>query len=98
MGVREGSAVGDGNGVEEHDVGIAAGAQVAAVVQAEAVRHGAAHLADRVLQRQHALVADVLAQDARVGAVLARVRRAEVDGPGGVHAAGVGADLDPGLA
>src|SRR5262249_33926326 len=86
VGGREGGTVGNRDRVKEHDVGETARMQEAAVVQAEALCHSAAHLADRLFQRQHALLADVLAQDARVGPVLARVRRAEGGGPGRIHA------------
>ena len=97
VGLLEGGVVRDRLGVEDHHVGEQALAQQAPLAQAQAVGHGRGHLADRLLQGQDPLVADVAAEDARIGAVAAGVHRPQVPRPGRVDAAGVGGDLDPRL-
>src|SRR5690348_6682241 len=95
--ISEGGAVGDGGGVEDDDVGGVAREQQAAVAQAEARSHRAAHLADGVFEREQAIRAHVLAEHTRVGTVSAWVSGAERRGPGGIEAAGIRGDADPGL-
>ena len=67
----EGGAIDYALRVEDGDVREEALAEQAAVLQADPLRGGAAHLADRLLQRQHASLPDVAAQDTRERAVLA---------------------------
>jgi len=86
--IGEGGAVGHGIGVEDNDVGPAAGLESPAIPEREAGGHGGGHLADGVLQGEDLLIADVLAQDARVGAVGAGVERTLRLRPFRVDAAG----------
>ena len=72
VGARGGRA--DRARVENHDVGDEAVAQQAAVAQTQPLRGKRRHLADRLRQAQHALVARELAQDDREAAVGARTR------------------------
>ena len=85
------------SGGEERQVGAGALGHDAASAQAEALRREAGHLADRRLERQHRLVAHVVAEDARERAVrtgvVAQVAPARVVGCGDA----VGRDHDVGV-
>ena len=96
MRVGDGRRVRDRRRVEDDQVGRPAGLDPAPPRQAEPLGRQRGHLGDRPLQRQNAALAHVPSQDARVGAVGARVRHAgaelRVAGP---PAGRVGADGDP---
>src|SRR5579864_3462431 len=97
MCVLEGGAVCDSPGIEEYHVGIAAGTQQPTIMKAEACSDCPAHLADRLLQRQQLLLADVLRQHAWVGSIRAWMRRSQLLRPGRVYAACICRNLHPRL-
>ena len=70
----EGGEVANGCGIEDDDVGPHALFEDAAIGEAHALSGQGAELADGILQSERVLLADILAQDAREGAVGARVR------------------------
>lgn len=91
----EGRPVGNRRRVEHHHIREAPRLQQPALAQPEPVGDRRSHLSHGILKRQRALLADVAPQHARVGAVRARVDRAERRGPSRVVPAGVGRNLDP---
>jgi hypothetical protein len=98
MGVLKGGMVGDCLGIEQHDIREEAGTEQAALAQAKPGRHRAAHFADRLFQGQQLLLAHILCQHTRIGAVRAWVCRPQRRGPGRIKATRVRGDTDPGLA
>src|SRR6267378_5894918 len=97
MRLLERGAIDDRRRVEHDDVGIETLGEHPTVADRQARRDGPRHLAHRVFQADDALLADVAAEDARIGPV-----RTRMHGPAGTDAvwivpAGVGADLDPRL-
>src|SRR5712692_8062754 len=95
--VFESSPVCNGPGVKEHHIGVTAGTEQTPVAQSEPPGDRPAHLADGVLQRQQPLLANVLRQHTRIGAICAWVRRSEFPRPGRIHATCIGRDLHPWL-
>ena len=96
VGLGEGRRVGDGRGVEDHDVGDGARLETAPVPETQLRRRQAGHLADRLGERQEAAVPDVVAQEARAGAVVPGMGLARRVRALGRAAFAVGADHDPG--
>ena len=90
-----GGAVAEIGGIEDRDVGALALGEEAAVAQLQRARRAAGHLVDRLLQRQQALVMHVVADDARKGAVEARMRHSLPDDAVIGDAIAVGADQAP---
>src|SRR5262252_8001815 len=97
MRLRKGGQVLNLGRVEDHHVGVAAGPQEASVAQSHTRRNGGAHLADGILELNNVVLPDIAAQDARVGAVAARMGWSQLPRPGWVDAPGVGSDRDPRL-
>ena len=62
--------------VEHDDVGEHPFAQQSAIAQPESRRDAARHLPHRILEREQLLLAHVAAEDARIGAVRARMHDA----------------------
>ncbi len=104
-------AIGDRRRVEQHQVGEGAGDEPPAISQADVIGGERGHLADRRLEGEHLALAHVAAEDARIGAVAARVPPVELAvgaqiglGPGeellevALHHAGRDDVLDPLLA
>ena len=92
MRVGVGRAVAEIGRIEDRDVGAIAFLQQPAVLELERARGRAGHLVDRELQRQRAALAHVMVDDAREGAVEARMRHALADGAVRRDAIAVGAD------
>ena len=68
--------VGDGRGIEDHQVGPLAFLDRAAIGEAEDAGRQRRHLADRFFERNHLQLAHVAAEHAREGAEVARMRHA----------------------
>src|SRR5207248_1212556 len=83
--------------IEYHHISVATWSQQPAVAQAEPRCDGATHLADRILQRQQLLLANVLRQHAWIRAICTRMSRSHALCPGRVQASRISRDLYPGL-
>src|SRR5262249_44278851 len=75
-GIGECGAVGHRRGVEDDEIGREPFLDQAAIAEAQLGRGEAAHLVHGLLQRDHVLLAHILAEHAREGAEVARVRHA----------------------
>ena len=93
VGVRR--AVGDQHRVEHGHVRPRPRPQQASIREAERPRGGAGHLGDRLLERQQPEIADAGAQDARMGAVVARMGLALAGDAGGGERVAVRAHRHP---
>ena len=98
MRLLEGGVVPDGSGVEHHHVGVVPGLEPAAPGYAQVGGGQARESANALLQREHLLVAHVLAQKARKGAVRSRVGVALEKRAFGGHGGRIGAHTHPRLA
>lgn len=83
-GIEESGFLGDRIGIEDDEVGLHAGADEAAVVEAQALGGEAGHLADGVLKGEDFQVADVAFEDADKGAGATRVAQTDA-AVGGNH-------------
>ena len=83
--IGEGGAIADGFRIEDHHVGVETSLQKTAIANAQPRRHGPAHLADRVFQGEHLLLAHILAQHARVGAIGAWMHGSQRHAPGRIE-------------
>src|SRR5579875_303867 len=83
--------------VEEHNIGVVARAQQAAITQAKTGCDGSAHLTDGVLQRQQALLTHVFCQHPRIGSIGAWMSRTQISCPGRVYTTSVCRDFHPRL-
>src|SRR5256886_5904662 len=91
-----GRAVADRGRVAQHDAGVHSLAQPAAVSDRQPLRHGPGHLADRILQGEHLLLAHEATEDAGVVPVRARVSHPPLHAVG-IEARRVGAEFQPRL-
>ena len=95
--IGEGRAIGDRGRIEDHQVRGQPLLDQPAIRDVQLRGGEAAHLVDRLFERDHLLLADVLAEDAREGAEAARVRHTGAERPARRQRGSVGADRDPRL-
>ncbi len=96
VGVLEGRVIGDRRGIEDDDVGVETGPELAASMEREVAGGQGSELPNRLFQRGDALLAHVLAQQPGEVAVRARMRvRLEEDALGGGRP-GVRVEAHPG--
>src|SRR5207248_7438036 len=76
---REGGAVGHGRRIEDHQIGGEAVSDQASIGEVKLPRRQTGHFVDGLLERDHVLFAHVLAEDAREGAEVARMRHARAE-------------------
>src|SRR5262245_17158116 len=91
----EGGAVRDRGGIEHRDIGGVAGPEHPAVLETERDCGPAGHLVHRLRQREQPEVARVMAEDAREGAIEARMRQIAGERATGPDRPSVGADEHP---
>src|SRR3954469_2393083 len=91
----ERAVVGDGLRIEDDDIGEEAFFDRAAIGELHLRRRAAGHLADRIRQLEHVLVADVAAENPRERAVGPWVRLAGAERTVRTDRRRVGADADP---
>jgi hypothetical protein len=84
-------------GIEDHDIGVEAGAQEPAVAKRHVLRGERAHLADRFLETEEPRLTDVPAEDARERSIRARVWRPARKRTVGAQTAVIRRDAHPGL-
>src|SRR5262245_45531922 len=95
--IGEGGAVGDRRRIENHEIGGEPVFDQTAVADVQLRRREAAHLVHRLLERDHMLFADVLAEHAGERPEAARVRHADPQRAARRERGPVGTDRDPGL-
>ena len=95
--IGERGAVGDRRRIEDHEVGGEPFLDQPAIRDVQLRRGEAAHLVDRLLERDDVFLAHVLAEDARERPEVSRMRHAAAQRPAGRQRGSVGSDRHPRL-